>query len=117
MTKGILSQRHIKFEYGTYTEGIKRAVRAITSMHVLHFITYLHGINTPSLPYIIQNKPGLLPPQPEQANIPEMAFEVKRGMFIKLWHAMYAEYYKETSGEKKKRFVVVKFLICSGDYL
>lgn len=36
----MLSQRHIHFEYGIYTEGTKRAVRGIMSRHVLHFIIF-----------------------------------------------------------------------------
>jgi len=51
-------------------------------------MTYLPGINTPSLTYIIQNKPGLLLPQPEQTNTSETALVVKGGMFIKLRRAI-----------------------------
>jgi len=51
-------------------------------------MTYLPGINTPSLPYIIQNKPGLLLPQPEQTSTSERALVVKGGVFIKLRHAI-----------------------------
>ena len=69
-------------------------------------MTYLHDISTPAPPYIIQNKPDLLPTQPGQTNAPEMEFVVKGGMFSKLWHAIpyvWKNTIRKLSGKAQKK--------------